>query len=127
DEDPLEKGKRKWLNFGHTIGHAVESYCLEQGRDLLHGEAVAAGMYMEGIISSKTGLTHEDIQQICSRIATLYPKAPIRMEEAPEIWSYALGDKKNKAGKVNCTLLTSIGSAVYNIRIQYPEFREALG
>ncbi|MBI1222951.1 MAG: 3-dehydroquinate synthase [Bacteroidetes bacterium] len=125
-EDPHEKGKRKWLNFGHTIGHAIESYCLENGRDFLHGEAVAAGMYMEAIISAKTGLTHEDILQVRETITKLYPKAPVQANEAPEIWSFVLGDKKNKSGQVNCTLLTSIGQAIYDIRIHFPEFQEAL-
>lgn len=126
DEDPFEKGQRKWLNFGHTVGHAIESYCLEQGRDLLHGEAVAAGMYMEAIISAKTGLTHEDIHVIHETLTGLYPKIPVKLEEAPEIWTFALGDKKNKGGRVNCTLLSTIGQAVHSVRIQFPEFQEAL-
>lgn len=126
EEDPHEKGRRKWLNFGHTIGHAVESYCLEKGRDMIHGEAVAAGMFMEAIISAKTGLTHEDIHQIRDVLSRLYPKAPIELSEGTEIWRYALGDKKNKSGHVNCTLLTAVGQAIYDVRIHYPEFQEAL-
>ncbi|MDX5320253.1 MAG: 3-dehydroquinate synthase [Bacteroidota bacterium] len=127
EEDPLEKGTRKVLNFGHTLGHAIESFCLENGRDVLHGEAVAAGMFMEAIISAKTGLTHEDINQIKQVITHLYPqKVPVKLDESAEMWAYALGDKKNKSGKVNCTLLTALGKAVYDIRVQYPEFQEAL-
>jgi len=126
EEDPLEKGTRKKLNFGHTLGHAIESYCLEKGRDLLHGEAVAAGMFMEAIVSAKTGLTHEDILHIRETLLRLFPKAPITLEEGKEIWNYALGDKKNKSGKVNCTLLVAVGKAVYDVRIHYPEFQEAL-
>lgn len=126
DDDPYEKGQRKWLNFGHTLGHGIESYCLEHGRDLLHGEAVAAGMFMEAIISAKTGLTHEDIHTIRDTLDRLYTKAPIMESEATEIWSYVLGDKKNKSGKVNCTLLTTVGKAIYDVRIHFPEFQEAL-
>ena len=50
--DPFEKNQRKTLNFGHTIGHAIETYYLKQGKELLHGEAVGIGMIVESIISN---------------------------------------------------------------------------
>ncbi len=125
EEDPRESGVRKLLNFGHTIGHGIESFCLENGRDVLHGEAVAAGMIMESIISAKTGLTHEDLSGIREILGGLYKRVPVESDEAPEIWNFILGDKKNKAGKVNCTLLLKPGKAAFDIPIHFPEFREA--
>ena len=59
--DPLESGLRKVLNFGHTVGHALESYLLVQpGREILHGEAIAAGMVCESWLSMKKGMLSED-------------------------------------------------------------------
>ena len=73
--DPNEQGERKQLNFGHTLGHAIESYCLESETKttLLHGEAIAAGMVMEAYLSTKTcGLTDEELCQIKKVFIDLY-------------------------------------------------------
>ena len=51
ESDPFEENKRKILNFGHTLGHAIESYYLKKEKDILHGEAVALGMYLEAELS----------------------------------------------------------------------------
>ena len=56
EEDPFEKDIRKALNFGHTIGHALEGYALETGHPLLHGEAIAIGMYCESWLSHQTSV-----------------------------------------------------------------------
>ncbi len=125
EEDPDEQGKRKILNFGHTIGHALESYALTAGMDVLHGEAVAAGMFMESIVSSKAGLTKEDIDLICGGIRSLYPVLPFKQEQAEEIWNLMLKDKKNKSGKVRCVMLTTIGEALFDVDLSFPEFEEA--
>ena len=126
EEDPQEQGTRKILNFGHTIGHAVESYCLSQNIHLLHGDAVAVGRWMEAFISQKVGLPVEQVQEIKTTIASLYPPIAIEESWAPELWKLILADKKNRAGMVNCTLLQEIGHAVFDIPITYPEFETAL-
>lgn len=125
DDDPTEKGKRKILNFGHTIGHGIESFGFRAGVDILHGEAIVAGMFMETIISAKTGLTKEDIEDICTSLFGLYPKLPLKIEDAPAIWELILMDKKNKSGKVKSVFLSAPGIPVYNIDLSFPEFEEA--
>lgn len=126
EEDPHEQGTRKLLNFGHTIGHAIESHCLNENMDVLHGEAVAAGMWMEAFISQKIGLSGEQFNEIKNTISELYQPLAITTEMAPIVWELMLADKKNRAGVVNCTLLQEIGYGVFDIPITYPEFASAL-
>jgi 3-dehydroquinate synthase len=65
EKDPKEAGLRKILNFGHTIGHAFESFYLDTDKHLLHGEAIAVGMVCEAFLShKKSGLPKEDLQTI---------------------------------------------------------------
>ena len=76
-EDPTEKGLRKILNFGHTLGHAIESYFLQNAdkSPLLHGEAIAIGMILESYISHKQlGLSNEDLTEISSGILKTFSK-----------------------------------------------------
>jgi 3-dehydroquinate synthase len=111
-EDPKETGIRKSLNFGHTVGHAVETYSLinDGENHLSHGEAIAIGMICEAWLShKKSGLSAEELTEITDTISALYPK--YFMEEAANETLYALmlKDKKNQNGKINCTLLKQIG------------------
>ncbi len=110
-EDPTERGIRKALNFGHTIGHAVETYSLVNDENpLTHGEAIAIGMICEAYLSyKKTGLAEVELADIVSVINRLYPKYTIEETSHNELCSIMLKDKKNQNGKINCTLLTSIG------------------
>src|ERR1700754_671513 len=110
-EDPHEKGIRKSLNFGHTIGHAVETYSLVNDENpLTHGEAIAIGMICESRLSNvKTGLSDAGLQEINEVIGTLYPKYAIAESCYQELYSIMKKDKKNQSGKINCTLLTNIG------------------
>src|SRR5690606_13595954 len=63
-QDPFEKGLRKTLHAGHTIGHAVETYLLQAGRKILHGEAVAVGLVCEAFLANETGmLSDEDFRE----------------------------------------------------------------
>ncbi len=90
---------RKILNFGHTIGHAIETYFLNSQvkGDLLHGEAVAAGMICETYLSEKhTGLTSEDAKSIISYIERIFGKIKIEKEDIPEILNLIKQDKKNE-------------------------------
>jgi len=110
-EDPHEKGIRKSLNFGHTIGHAVETYSLMNDDDpLTHGEAIAIGMICESKLSNmKIGLIEVDLAEITKVIGNLYPKYTIAASCYNELYSIMQKDKKNQSGKINCTLLTNIG------------------
>src|ERR1700748_631021 len=110
-EDPHEKGIRKSLNFGHTIGHAVETYSLVNDENpLTHGEAIAIGMICEaGLSNMKIGLSDADLIEIQETINNLYPKYEIAETCYKTLYNIMLKDKKNQNGKINCTLLTSIG------------------
>jgi 3-dehydroquinate synthase len=110
-EDPHEKGIRKSLNFGHTIGHAIETYSLvNDDHPLTHGEAIAVGMICESKLSNlKAGLSEAELTEIINIIGGLYPKYEVAESSYETLYSLMLKDKKNQSGKINCTLLTNIG------------------
>jgi 3-dehydroquinate synthase len=110
-EDPTEQGIRKALNFGHTIGHAVETNSLlNDEKPLTHGEAIAIGMICESYLSyKKTGLSNDELAEIVTVIGNLYPKYHIEATSHEALCALMLKDKKNQNGKINCTLLINIG------------------
>jgi len=117
-QDPTEKGKRKLLNFGHTLGHAIESYLLENERPILHGEAVAAGVIIEADLSRNFAqLSNNDFVEIEKKIDSIFSRISLQSTEIDEILAWLKFDKKNKGGKNKFTLLNSIGSAVYDVEI----------
>ncbi|MDG1528309.1 MAG: 3-dehydroquinate synthase [Polaribacter sp.] len=110
-EDPKEQGLRKILNFGHTIGHAVESYFLEanEKESLTHGEAIAIGMVAECFVSSKLlGFPKKTLEEIKQLIVTIYGKTQIVKEDFNAILTYLKHDKKNVSGRVNFVLLKGL-------------------
>ncbi len=110
--DPKEMGIRKSLNFGHTVGHAVETWSLVNDDDdhLTHGEAIAIGMICEAWLSwKKTGLQEDELNQIVAVITGLYPKYFISESANEDLYNIMLKDKKNQNGRINCTLLAKIG------------------
>lgn len=110
--DPYEKGIRKALNFGHTVGHAVESWSLGTDAPLLHGEAVAVGMICEAWLSRQlAGLPEQDLNDIAHWIDRMYALPKLPVEVFPELIALMRNDKKNTGGKINCTLLESAGQA----------------
>jgi len=110
-DDPTEQGIRKALNFGHTIGHAVETNSLLTDESpLTHGEAIAIGMICEAYLSfKKTGLVKDELDEIISVINGLYPKYNLGDADFSTLCTIMLKDKKNQNGKINCTLLSRIG------------------
>ncbi|MGK7396289.1 MAG: 3-dehydroquinate synthase [Candidatus Cyclobacteriaceae bacterium M3_2C_046] len=119
DQDPKEKGLRKILNFGHTIGHAVESYFLAQPtQKLLHGEAIAIGMICESFLSvKKCGLDQAEMTEITHYLLQVYGKMALNPASFQEILLLTLQDKKNMGGKVKAALLNRIGEAVFDVEI----------
>lgn len=109
--DPTERGLRKILNFGHTIGHALESYSLDHDKNpLTHGEAIAAGMICEAWLSNqKAGLSDEAMQEIIDTFLSIYGKYTVKEKSFTELRNIMKKDKKNQNGKINCSLLTKIG------------------
>ncbi|MDX2248873.1 MAG: 3-dehydroquinate synthase [Bacteroidia bacterium] len=125
--DPLEKGLRKALNFGHTIGHAIESQFLETSHPLLHGEAIAIGMIAESWISHQEGLISQaERDEIAGFIKNFYGKPEIPSSFYPEICDRALNDKKNQKGKILCTLLDGIGKVRFDSEIRKTQIEKSL-
>jgi 3-dehydroquinate synthase len=120
-QDPTEKGLRKSLNFGHTLGHAIESYFLEKESEkvLLHGEAVAAGMILESFISlEKKLITQTDYLQIKNTIHNIFDLIVFTTSDINEILELLIHDKKNEYGKVQFVLLNSIGNIVIDQEVE---------
>jgi len=127
-KDPYEKGIRKILNFGHTLGHAIESYFLNSKtkKSLLHGEAIAIGMVLESYLSSiLLGLNKQSLIQIKDVISSNFPKIKFNKRDIENIIILIQHDKKNIAGKVNFVLLKTIGEAKVNVVLDYKIIHKA--
>ncbi|RKS02387.1 3-dehydroquinate synthase [Flavobacterium sp. 102] len=111
-QDPTENGIRKALNFGHTLGHAIESYFLENKnkKTLLHGEAIAAGMILESFISWQKGmLTEAEYDDIKKTINAVFETIIFEENDLQPIFDLLIHDKKNEYGKIQFALLDGIG------------------
>lgn len=120
EKDPFEGGWRKILNFGHTLGHAIESYFLENttAKTLLHGEAIAIGMIMEAYLSVELcGLARESMEQIKTTLAEIYPKVEISTEAQAQMLRLLKFDKKNSHGIVKFALLKAIGEPQIDVEV----------
>lgn len=119
ERDEKEKDVRKILNFGHTIGHAIESLSVGKTSPLSHGEAVAIGMLTEGKISQLCGLISKvEFEKLKNAITSL--GLPVKIPEeisVKEILDRIQTDKKNFKSEVRWTLLEGIGHAVINKKV----------
>lgn len=123
-EDPKENGKRKILNFGHTIGHAIESLLLETENKLLHGEAIAQGMILEAKLSlDKNILSIEDYQEVKNYIELVFGEIDTQHLEISTLIKNATKDKKNFAGEIKMASIDAIGSCQYDISISPDEIK----
>lgn len=117
EEDPRENGIRKALNFGHTLGHAIETYFLEspEKERLLHGEAIACGMILESYISVVKGLLKaEEYIEIKNQLMTIYEPIFFEENDINQIIELLIHDKKNEFGKIQFSLLDKIGNCKIN-------------
>lgn len=126
--DPLERKYRKVLNFGHTIGHALESAVLDSGSPpVSHGMAVATGMicatYLSQMTMSLPGEASARIYRYIGENLGILSELGLHKERILEL---ILHDKKNEGGKVLFTLLSGIGYAVINREIEVGLVRESL-
>lgn len=134
-EDPLERGIRKALNLGHTVGHAFESLALAEGRPELHGYAVAWGMVCELYLSCvKTGFPQDKMRQTVRFIKENYGTFAFDCKDYERLYGLMKHDKKNTAGVINFTLLKDIGAIALNqtadketIFQAFDFFRETMG
>lgn len=126
-EDPFEKGLRKALNFGHTIGHAIESVFLEREAPLLHGEAIAIGMICEAYLSHKTvGLSGAELEAIERFILKIYGAVPLSKADYPLFLELMQKDKKNEREEINFSFLPKIGAVQVNQTASKSRIRESL-
>lgn len=127
DLDFHEKNVRKTLNFGHTIGHAIESLCLEKENPILHGEAVALGMICESHLSYLECLiSKEDSELIVENIQKYYSFIDLTEFNDEEIFTLLLNDKKNEDAKINFSLLSGIGSCIFDHQCTTENIQTAL-
>lgn len=127
--DLHESGLRKTLNFGHTAGHAIESYFLDSDfkPDLTHGEAIAAGMVIELYYSSHVcGLSMEWAEELKSFVKKFYGAIEITPEDCDSIIGLMMFDKKNVAGVINFVLLEDIEKCRIDQQISSQLIREGL-
>lgn len=132
-EDFRESGLRKILNFGHTLGHAIESHSHQTGHPLLHGEAIALGMMIELWLSHRfAGLSREETDQAMQSLRQIYPGLEMGFA-FEELLPFMRGDKKNLNQKLSFSLLNEIGKArpdfVLNeedVRMEFRSFKDQL-
>lgn len=115
EEDPTEKGLRKILNAGHTLGHALETWFLDNKQEITHGEAVALGLVLESYISWEKGiLAQEDFDEIVNGLKKFYKKQNLPNSE--QILPLLKHDKKNAQGKIGFILLDEIGNCSHALK-----------
>ena len=131
-EDPTEKGLRKALNLGHTVGHAFEALALQRSAEtgapaLLHGYAVAWGLVAELYLSSvKSGFPAAQMRQTATAIKEHYGRMTISCDDYPQLIALMHHDKKNIGNDINFTLLGAIGDIRINQHVTEEDIKEAL-
>lgn len=126
-EDPEEKGLRKVLNFGHTIGHALEGLLLSSDRPLTHGDAVAIGMVCESHLSYQLGkISKEDVTEIREHVLRLFGHKYKSIPATEKIIAAMQYDKKNANGAILFSLLDAIGMGGYNKEVTDQQIESAI-
>ncbi|MDO4224507.1 MAG: 3-dehydroquinate synthase, partial [Bergeyella zoohelcum] len=119
EEDFKEQNIRKMLNFGHTIGHAIESLFLKNSVIVPHGECVAMGMICETYLAFLEGfLSEQTAENIITNINHFYPKLNINDFSNEEILYLMLNDKKNNSGTIRFSLLDNLGKGNFDVSCQ---------
>lgn len=126
ERDPTEKGERKLLNFGHTAGHAIEGYFIED-KNYNHGFCVALGMLVESKISlDREILELKDYRSIYDSITEHYKLPSFSNDEISKMCDLLVNDKKNKKGKILSCLVKGIGDCIYDQEVDEIEFSNAI-
>ena len=126
-EDPYEKGIRKALNLGHTVGHAFESLALATGHPVLHGYAVAWGLVCELYLSAtRCGFPSERLHQVTHFVRETYGTFNFDCKQYDRLYELMTHDKKNSAGRINFTLLGAVGDVRINQQTTKDDIFEAL-
>ncbi|MEZ4720786.1 MAG: 3-dehydroquinate synthase [Flavobacteriales bacterium] len=123
--DPNDLNERHALNFGHTVGHALETESHLQNLPLLHGEAIAFGMVAEAYLSVKLrALSERNLKQISAYIRSIF--AISNRIHAESIVKHAQSDKKNSGGKIRCSLIANIGEPKVKVEVSEVQIFEAV-
>jgi 3-dehydroquinate synthase len=127
-QDPLEKGLRKILNFGHTIGHALEGHSLANDRNpLLHGEAIAAGMICEAYLAHRlNGLSEDALDDIIQTFRRHFPDYSYDREIYEALLALMKNDKKNAGHRIGFSLLSTIGQCDIDVFVEEDVIVESL-
>lgn len=126
-QDPYEKGMRKWLNLGHTVGHAIESHSHRHGRAVPHGYAVAWGLVCELILSHRLlKFPSEVVYALAKYVDNHYGAYAITCDDYDELIELMQHDKKNESDKINFTLLHRIGDCAINNAVERKEIEISL-
>lgn len=124
EQDPLEKGLRKALNLGHTVGHAFESLALQRGKPIPHGYAVAWGLVVETVLSHmECGFPSLLLHELAGYVLSHYGTFAITCDDYPQLIALMRHDKKSERGEINCSLLEECGQVRLNCSIE-PETME---
>ncbi|HLV23220.1 MAG TPA: 3-dehydroquinate synthase [Moheibacter sp.] len=127
EKDPFENGIRKILNFGHTIGHALESQLLQTENPLLHGEAISVGMMVESILSYENELISKDeLDEIFTNLIRIFGKIPVDEESIPDLLLWMKNDKKNQNDHISFSLLDGIGKCKFDIFLSENQIVEGI-
>ena len=126
ESDPFEKGIRKVLNFGHTIGHALESYFLTTSNIAMHGSCVALGMLVESKMANIIGLLEKPVlQEMVFMIKRVIEPLEQQLPEFKSLVNWMEHDKKNRSGQILFSLPDRIGSCGWNITVEQEVIRES--
>ena len=129
DDDPTDLDQRKVLNFGHTLGHAIESFSMTTESPLTHGESVALGMWCALYLSIQECGLHEDVLiDYEPKLRTLLAEAEVELHlaDVDAILSYLDHDKKNKSGHASFVLLKAVERPVIDQEVPESMVRESL-
>lgn len=122
EADPFEKSIRKYLNLGHTIGHAIESLAIKRNTPVQHGYAVAWGLVCEVILSHlKFSFSQNEIHRFSDYVKRNYGVFTVSCNDYPFLYEKVTHDKKNESGRINCTLLKAVGEVEINVSITKEE------
>jgi 3-dehydroquinate synthase len=114
--DPNERSVRKKLNYGHTVGHAIESFFLAKSQPITHGNAVGWGIILENRIANKLSiLSDESTEIIEKRFLPIFGQVPqFSEQEVQQILEFILNDKKNTTQGINISLISEIGKCSFD-------------
>jgi 3-dehydroquinate synthase len=125
NKDRRDKGIRNILNLGHTLGHALESYLLKKDKNILHGEAISAGIICELYVSTVLyNYPKSELKNVEHLFFSYFKK--IEIPKYQSLKKYLLNDKKNKNGKIKLSLMKSIDEAVYDVEVDEEIIKKSL-